>query len=70
MNRGLFVTLAVISTLASHFGGFVRDVFGAGAPVRGRTPPPGGSSHGVHHRHRPHAPNDGRWHMKYHRSRH
>ena len=66
MNRGLLITLSIISAITSGVGGFFRDAFGAPS-VRGSTPPIKGG--GGHHRFRPHAPNDGHWHMKYHRSR-
>ncbi len=67
MNRGLIVTLAIISTLTSSISGFVHDVLG-GASIRSSTP--SSPNKGGHHRYRPHAPNDGKWHMKYHRGRH
>lgn len=68
MNRGLLVTLAVLNILASGVGKFVRDTFYSPS-IRGSTPSGGGRG-GGHHRFRPHAPNDGKWHMKYHRGRH
>jgi len=67
LNKGLLVTLAVISEMASHVGGFFRDAIGY-TEVGSSTPSISGR--GGSHRFRPHAPNDGRWHMKYHRSRH
>lgn len=70
VNKGLFFMLNVVSVLAVT-GRFLRDlpsaVFADGGKYAPATPHIPGR--GGHHRHRPHAPSDGRWHMKFHRSR-
>ncbi len=54
--------LAIMSFLAALY----KDIMGMGDIARyGGTPSIPHSKR--HHRHRAHAPNDGRWHMKFHR---
>ena len=67
MNRGLMLTLGLITILAStvqhglaFIGGGKDSYYGSGSR---------GIPHSRSYRHRPHAPNDGHWHMKFHRGR-
>ena len=64
MNKGLVTILGVALALASQVNPFVGW---GGRYSGGRTP---GMPHGKHSRQsRPHAPNDGHWHMRFHRGR-
>lgn len=58
MNKTLMVMLAVSQASASLLNhGHLSGT-------------PGIPNRGGHRQQHPHAPNDGRWHMKYHRNRH
>ena len=62
MHKGLLLMLAYVSTIGNLFRPDLLT-----APGCGRTPP---MPLGGHRRQaRPHAPADGRWHMKFHRNR-
>lgn len=69
MNKRTFdmvhIVLAVTLLCSSRIGGFVGGMFNSGQ-ISTNTP-------SMPHRHRArtrsHPPSDGRWHMKYHRSR-
>lgn len=67
MNKGLFIALVALATIASRAGNLV----GLGGDEGGYRPhgPQGIPHKGRRRQPRPHAPNDGRWHMKFHRSR-
>ena len=67
MNKSTMLLLGVISVLSTKFGGAFDALRGA----RNRySAGPQGIPHGNHrHQPKPHAPNDGHWHMKFHRSR-
>ncbi len=64
MNRGLYTVMGVLTAIKSVAG----DIFSVPGVRPGRTP--GIPSRRRGHRNRPHAPNDGRRHMKFHRNRH
>lgn len=69
MSSKMNITKLLIISLASMASGF-GHFLGLGHGVsRGGTPNIPNIHHGQHYRFRPHAPGDGRWHMKYHRSR-
>ena len=63
MNKGTMLFLKIITAVT--FGAI--ELMGLDARYNSGSPgiPHGGGSH----RHRPHAPNDGHWHMKFHRGR-
>ena len=66
MNKGLAFIVGITALIASGVGGFFRDDF----DPRNRYGSQRGLPHNGHHgKQRLRAPNDGRWHMKYHRRR-
>lgn len=62
MNKTLMITLAAMKAVGDWFNS--GTLSSATAPGTPRIPNRGGRQHC------PHAPNDGHWHMKYHRNRH
>ena len=62
MNKGTMIMIKALSILSLGALDFLdpKGIYGSG---------PKGIPHKSSHRYRPHAPNDGHWHMKFHRSR-
>ena len=66
MNKGTLFMLGLVTALA-WVGNGVLDFVGGGKKHYSSGPP--GIPHSRSYRHRPHVPNDGHWHMKFHRNR-
>ena len=67
MNKGTMLLLGLITTLALTVTGGL-DFIGGGKEHYS-SGPAGIPHHRSSRQHRPHAPNDGHWHMKFHRGR-
>ena len=61
LKLGVILSAPVLSGLEFIRGAKQDYGYGSG--------PEGIPNRGGAHRHRPHAPNDGRWHLKFHRNR-
>jgi len=64
MNKGLLTVYQALASVGSLLNPFAMG----GSRYQGKTP---GMPHSKHYREvRPHIPNDGHWHMRFHRDRH
>ena len=66
MNKSTMTIISLLSILAMPLRGTLKLLKG---DVNQYSSGPKGIPHSLSRRHRPHAPNDGHWHMKFHRSR-
>lgn len=67
MNKGTMLILGIMTALAWMSKGALGFV--GGGKEHYSSGPPGIPHKGRSRQHKPHAPNDGHWHMKFHRSR-